>query len=180
MLLDASVSTEVLGLRRALLAQVKVREFSSESDFTDPCLSFVLRDVFCTYCGLCRDLDLLRDLGVTGPEDTRWQCVQCHNVLNRVDIENRLVEEAERLSLSYMLQDLYCPQTRRASRRLCTSRSEMSAPLVMNTTQQLLQSKIDIFIRIAQFYKFDFLQSILDDLMGTKGASNSAAELSKS
>lgn len=167
MLLDSSISAEVLGLRRALLAQVKVRQFSSDSDFMDPCLSFILGDVFCTYCGLCRDLDLLRDLGITGPEETRWQCAQCRNVLDRVGIENRLIEEAERSTIGYVLQDLYCPQTRRAARRLCSARSEMSAPLVMNTTPDSFRTKIDVFVRIAQFYKFEFLEAILQDVIGT-------------
>jgi len=165
MLLESSMSAEVIGLRRALLAQVKVREFSSESDFIDPCLSFILGDVFCTYCGLCRDLDLLRDIGITGPEETRWQCIQCRNVLDKVGIENRLIEEAERLTLGYSLQDLYCPQTRRASRRLCTARSEMSAPLVMNTSPEMFRNKIGVFVRIAQFYNFEFLEATLQDLL---------------
>jgi hypothetical protein len=31
-----------------------VREFSAESVFQDPCLSYTLRDVICSYCSTCR------------------------------------------------------------------------------------------------------------------------------
>lgn len=34
--------------------QLKVREFSPDSVFQDPCLSYVLRDVICSYCSTCR------------------------------------------------------------------------------------------------------------------------------
>jgi hypothetical protein len=34
--------------------QLKVREFSAESVFQDPCLSYTLRDVICSYCSTCR------------------------------------------------------------------------------------------------------------------------------
>jgi DNA polymerase epsilon subunit 1 len=37
-----------------LVLQLKVREFSAESVFQDPCLSYTLRDVICSYCSTCR------------------------------------------------------------------------------------------------------------------------------
>ena len=34
--------------------QLRVREFSVDSVFQDPCLSYTLRDVICSYCSTCR------------------------------------------------------------------------------------------------------------------------------
>jgi hypothetical protein len=36
------------------ISQLKVREFSADSVFQDPCLSYTLRDVICSYCSTCR------------------------------------------------------------------------------------------------------------------------------
>lgn len=48
--LDPALNTEVASLKRLLLAQLRVREFSVASEFQDPSLSYVLRDVICSYC----------------------------------------------------------------------------------------------------------------------------------
>ena len=39
----------------------QVREFSAESAFHDPCLTYVLHDVMCSNCNATRDVDLARD-----------------------------------------------------------------------------------------------------------------------
>ncbi len=59
--LDSALDEEVAVLRRNLLKLVHVREFASASEFKEPCMSYVLRDVICPSCNDCRDLDLCRD-----------------------------------------------------------------------------------------------------------------------
>lgn len=56
-----ALATQVETLRKQALAEVGVRQFSPEGQYSEPCLSFVLPDVICTFCNLCRDLDLCRD-----------------------------------------------------------------------------------------------------------------------
>ena len=59
---------------------MQVREFSPDSFFHDPCLTYVLHDVMCTNCNATRDLDLARDTvrlrhdGGTSRR-THWQAV---------------------------------------------------------------------------------------------------------
>eukprot|EP01038_Epipyxis_sp_PR26KG_P011543 gene11543-15462_t len=53
MSLDTDLKDEVDAMKRMLLTQLKVREFSEDSKFRDPCLSYRLRDVICTYCSTC-------------------------------------------------------------------------------------------------------------------------------
>jgi hypothetical protein len=109
----------------------------------------------------------LRGLDVTGSEEKRWGCSACAHQLNKSEIENRLIKEAERASLAFILQDMRCAQTHRVSMKICTAISDMSAPLVMDTPPEVLHSQMDIFMRIARFYKFEFLETVISDLVGT-------------
>ncbi|KAG2397467.1 DNA polymerase epsilon catalytic subunit [Vigna angularis] len=97
--LDQSVQHEVLVLRKNLLKYVGVREFAPEAEFHDPCHSFVLSNVICSYCNDCRDLDLCRDLALLTEE---WRCAvpQCGQPYDRETVRQR-----ERL---YHLQDVVC------------------------------------------------------------------------
>jgi DNA polymerase epsilon subunit 1 len=92
MSLDTDLAEEVARMKRSLLMQLRVKEFSEESRFCDPSLSFVLRDVICSYCSTCRDIDLLRDsvlCDASLERSVRWRCSHCGNGLNVVQVENR-------------------------------------------------------------------------------------------
>jgi DNA polymerase epsilon subunit 1 len=56
--LDHEVDAEVHVLKRSLLAQVGVAEYSSLAKWENPCPSFMLPDVFCGECRETRDLNL--------------------------------------------------------------------------------------------------------------------------
>ena len=58
--LDSAVTNEVQLLKRNTLRLLSIREFSPVAVWTDPCRSYVLKDVICTYCNYCQDLDLAR------------------------------------------------------------------------------------------------------------------------
>lgn len=51
-------------MKKNLLRMIGVREFSAQVEFRDPCLSFVLRDVICSYCNDCCDLDICRNADI--------------------------------------------------------------------------------------------------------------------
>jgi DNA polymerase epsilon subunit 1 len=69
-----------------------MREFHEDSQFKDPSPSFVLRDVICTFCCSCRDIDLLRDEQLISPGvKDRWLCNHCNNDIDVTEIENRSV-----------------------------------------------------------------------------------------
>lgn len=153
-------------LKRVLLAQLRVREFSQDSQFCDPCLSYVLRDVICSYCSTCRDLDLLRDESlICEPPPRRWICTHCHNKLNTEEVENRLLEEAERLSVSFLLQDFRCAKTHRVSRRLGSAVSELCDPLVMDLSQSVVRRRLDVLAKVAAFHQFELLLEAVQDLL---------------
>lgn len=64
-------------LRKQALAEVGVRQFSAEGLYSDPCVSFVLPDVICTFCNLCRDLDLCRDSRLMDEDEVMRCCCCC-------------------------------------------------------------------------------------------------------
>lgn len=93
--LDGTLGEDVASLRRMLLREIKVREFDDDAHFKDPCLSYVLPDVICSYCQTCRDIDLLRDEALTAPladgasASARWKCPICKDRMDVEEIENR-------------------------------------------------------------------------------------------
>ena len=108
--LDADLSVEVAALRRTLLTQINIKEFNRESEYQNPSASYMLRDVVCSYCNTCRDVDVLRDPLLTGTQEyesslyydedmqprtlsaaERWVCAHCHNSYDLHTIEMRCV-----------------------------------------------------------------------------------------
>lgn len=165
--LDPSLSQEVASLRRLLLAQLRVREFSATSEYKDPSLSYILRDVICSYCSTCRDVDLLRDPSVTQPDPTqRWLCTHCLNALDQQEIEHRLIEEAQRQSTAFLLQDSRCPVTKAVSTRQCASTSALCQPLQMDVPVATLRGNLHLLLRVAQYHGYSWLQSTLEELLG--------------
>lgn len=59
--LNKNLDREIRILKRDLLVQLNVKEFSPEAEFTNPCEPLTLRHVICPYCNHCQDLDLTRD-----------------------------------------------------------------------------------------------------------------------
>lgn len=88
-----------------MLKIVGAREFSAESEFTDPGISFVLPDVICRYCFHCRDIDLLRDMRLL---KHKWGCTHCNQPYPVREFENRLIEIARNRVASYQTQDMSC------------------------------------------------------------------------
>ena len=77
-----------------------MKEFNTQSEFEDPSLSYVLQDIICSYCNICRDVDLLRDPVLTGKnrlqaeDDGRallsgWFCTNCGNGYDVAGVEQR-------------------------------------------------------------------------------------------
>jgi DNA polymerase epsilon subunit 1 len=150
-----------------LLSQLHVREFNDDSVFHDPCLSFVLRDVICPYCSSCRDMDLLRDLDLTQEDPSkRWLCQHCNHKINSFEIEDRLMQEIERQSIGFLLQDMRCPLTHIVSTRYSSSTSVLCKPLAMDISQKNLKQTFTTLLKVAKFHNFSLLESSIQSLSG--------------
>lgn len=61
MQMEKNVDQEVVVLRRQLLRNMRVKEYSEEAQFVDPFNSFVIPAVFCPFCNSVRNIDLCSD-----------------------------------------------------------------------------------------------------------------------
>ncbi|KAH3743851.1 DNA polymerase epsilon catalytic subunit A [Pelomyxa schiedti] len=73
---DKNAEKELHQLKINLLKLLGVGEFASEAQFDNSHNSYVIQDVFCSYCNDCRDIDLLRDPCVMKSE---WLCPMCNH-----------------------------------------------------------------------------------------------------
>jgi DNA polymerase epsilon subunit 1 len=167
--LDTTYADEIASLRRILLAQLRIREFSPLSNFINPCPSYLLKDVICNYCSTCRDLDLLSNLtqakGSDKPSSQSWQCPHCQNELDVNEMENRLIEEVQRLTTLFLSQDFRCPKTHQVSIRFSSSHSELAAPLEMDITVDSIRKQLETLRLVAQSNGFEWLRTTIEELL---------------
>jgi DNA polymerase elongation subunit (family B) len=129
--LDPASIEEVANLRRSLLRLLGVREFAKEAQFVDPALPLLLRNVICSYCNAVVDLDLARDSRLWDPSSSEgrdidddgnghgpapWSCEYCSYPHDMSGIELALIRDAQRMVVSYQVQDLQCKKCRLVKR----------------------------------------------------------------
>ena len=102
--LDRPSADSAMRLKRGLLRIVGVGEFAPEAEFSKPCVD-VVRGVVCPLCGLCCDIDLLRD-----PNLVRhvWACRRCRGALDRDGVEAVLVQRVVDRAVAFSAQDVEC------------------------------------------------------------------------
>ncbi|KAF2077511.1 hypothetical protein CYY_001210 [Polysphondylium violaceum] len=185
---DRSIAANVTRIRKILLNMIKIREFSKEADFKDPCISYILPDVICSFCHSCRDLDLLRlntkkqildeDNNTNNDSDENQdsnfeqkllQCTQCKNHYCKNSIESTLVEIITRRSLSYQLQDLKCSKCNNIkSDNLSEICSLCSGSWLCVDSKEKFSHDLNIFRCVAKYYNFDWLLETVHLLSNSK------------
>ena len=114
------------------MAKIHVKEFQTEAVIgNEPSLILVVPDVICEHCEHCKDLDICRDPGLNSDESGNqenenqgnvqrgdWSCKNCNGMLNKGQIERRLVELLSRRVVSYQMQDLKCVKCKMVKNRL--------------------------------------------------------------
>ena len=112
--LDTTVEGPVALLRKNALKLLRVPEYAPQAEFREPCVTFVLRDAVCGYCGDCRDLDLCRDRRLV--DEGSWDCVGCDAPYDPQWIEGALVAHVNERMRCSALQDLRCTRDRKIKR----------------------------------------------------------------
>eukprot|EP01132_Coremiostelium_polycephalum_P007732 gene7732-9508_t len=171
--IDKSIHSEVQRLRKTLLRMIKVREFSEESKFKDPCISYTINDVICSFCHSCRDLDLLRvkttygqsTAGDTDLLEENLTCKSCKNQYCKNTIEATLVEIIQRKSLTYQLQDVKCSKCGNIKAdTLSEICSTCSGQWQCNESNDIFSKDLTVFQSIAKNYKFNWLLETVEGL----------------
>jgi len=163
--LDPSLEHEVQVMRRSLLVSIGVREFDRESLFEDPCTSFILPDVICSFCNLCKDIDLCRDPCVLGEKEDRWKCIQCSNSYDLKKIELQLIEIIQRLVTRYQLQDLRCDKCNMVFTRRMTLHCPCSGVLRCDILPETFKKDIQTLLRIAKYHTFEWVEETIQDVL---------------
>lgn len=165
--LDPDVDTEVQQLKKSLLAQISVQEYSSQAKWVNPCASFILPDVFCSQCQECRDVDLCILPPVEEDETLAWTCDGCGTPYDVDSIERRLVEVIQRKCLRYQLQDLRCTKTERVSTRILSRQSETSQKMKLDISRKDVESQLRILHNLAEHYELEWLLETTKNLLQT-------------
>ena len=167
--LDSEVDTEVQILKRSLLAQVGVAEYSKVAQWVNPCPSFMLPDVFCSECHESRDVNLCY-LPVPEEEETifarQWMCEDCGTPYDVNDIEDRVVDIINKKMLRYQLQDIRDCRTHRVITRKLPKLSECSTGLKLDITPEEARSELSLLKGLAEFHDLQFLKQITEGILG--------------
>ncbi|KAF9359459.1 DNA polymerase epsilon catalytic subunit [Mortierella sp. AD094] len=167
--IDSSIEREVRVMRKNLLDLIEIREFAPESAFQNPCESFVLRGVICSYCSYCQDLDFCRDQQLlpkinknTGEVSLDpWKCPECKEEYDRDAIEESMVAIVERMTNQYQMQDLKCVKCRRVKPDFLGEWCECSGRFVTALGRVEYLRKMRVFENIAEFYGLVLLKEIV-------------------
>ncbi|AQK71203.1 DNA polymerase epsilon catalytic subunit A [Zea mays] len=155
--LDQNVQHDILRMRKNLLKLVRVKEFAPEAQFQDPCASFTLPNVICSYCNDCRDLDLCRDSALQGQE---WRCAvpQCGQPYHREQMENALLQVVRQRERLYHLQDLVCVRCRQVKAAHLSEQCSCGGSFRCKEEPSYFLSKMRVFLKVAVSQKFPLLQ----------------------
>ncbi|DBA81285.1 TPA: hypothetical protein ACH3X2_006902 [Trebouxia sp. C0005] len=165
--LDLALQQEVAVLRRNLLKLVHVREFASASEFKEPCMSYVLRDVICPSCNDCRDLDLCRDPHL---QVHRWNCGACETGYELGAIESALVAVVQQQERAYQLQDLQCTKCKNVSSgHLARQCKHCGGELKCAQPADVFRKQLTVFKNIARYHSFQLLMEIVEWLLEEPG-----------
>nr|BAD23092.1 putative DNA polymerase epsilon catalytic subunit protein isoform b [Oryza sativa Japonica Group] len=158
--LDQNVQHDILRMRKNLLKLVRVKEFAPEAQFQDPCASFTLPNVICSYCNDCRDLDLCRDSTLQGQE---WRCAvpQCGQPYHREQMENALLQVVRQRERLYHLQDLVCLRCRQVKAAHLSEQCSCGGAFRCKEESSQFLSKMRVFLNVAVSQKFELLQDVV-------------------
>jgi DNA polymerase epsilon subunit 1 len=158
--LKRSIGSDISSLRRNLLKSLQVREFSNQANFQDPVISFSLPNVVCGYCNSCRDMDLLRDPKLA---QRKWDCPTCAHTYDKESVEERLVDLVHRRVAAFQTQDVRCQKCGDVQaanlNAICAS---CSGALAAKETSQAFKSKLMVFLNIAKFHGFAWLEDTVE------------------
>ncbi|KAG7364476.1 DNA polymerase Pol2 [Nitzschia inconspicua] len=164
--LDHEVDAEVHALKRSLLAQIGVAEYSTLARWKNPCPTLMLPDCYCQECQETRDINLCYlppiedDIGneESAPKQIHWFCQNCGTEYDVVDIEQRMIEQAHRSLLRYQLQDLRCTKSNRVSTHSLARVSHCSSELKLDISPEEGKSAIQLLDQLAEYHELKDLQ----------------------
>jgi DNA polymerase epsilon subunit 1 len=165
--LDKEVEKEIHALKRSLLAQIGVAEYSNLARWQNPCPNLMLPDCYCKECQESRDVNVCY-IAPTEEDEAKtihWFCEDCGTEYDVATIERRLIDQAHKKMLRYQLQDLRCTKTNRVSTRTLARVSQCSADWQPDISPEQGRSEIEILFRLAKYHQLDELEWITQGML---------------
>ena len=158
--LDQSVVGPVALLRKNALKLLRVPEYAPEASFREPCVTFVLRDAVCGYCGDCRDVDLCRDERLV--EDGTWECTACACPYDTGWIESTLVGRVNERLRQTQTQDLRCQRDGAIKVGRLASRCACGGLFQCVEHKRAASDDLNVMRSIAEQHGFEVLKEVVE------------------
>jgi len=157
--LDRELETEVHVLKRSLLAQIGVAEYSEVAKWVNPCKSFVLPDVYCPECQECKDINLchLTPISDENEKQVHWFCEDCGAEYDTDRIQSRLIHHLHRRMVRFQLQDIRCSKTNAVATHGLSRVSKSSAAFKLDVSQDAMKEEMKTLQSIAEHHMLDEL-----------------------
>ncbi|CEH14532.1 dna polymerase catalytic subunit a [Ceraceosorus bombacis] len=166
--LAKDLNVEVGICRRNLLELLGVREFAAVAEWRNPCESFKLPMVICSFCNDERTLDLTRDADLmpARPGEAReWQCACCKFAYDRSAIEARLVSIAQSLLLTFALQDLRCNKCGGVRANNMAPHCSCSGTWGLTVSRKDTMRRLTLMRSLARYHALHVLESAVEPLL---------------
>lgn len=172
--LDKNVTNEARLLRKDLLAMFEVREFSKKGAFANPAGSLRLAGFSCEACAMpreldfCRDEDLLPDVlesGARARADAKtWRCA-CGWEMSRLELEERLVGEVERLVVAWATQDAKCGRCGAVKVNEFAEHCTCSGEWVDGVEKDGIRERVEVYGGVAEYYDLRMLGMVVREVL---------------
>ncbi|QLL31251.1 hypothetical protein HG536_0B01120 [Torulaspora globosa] len=150
---------EVRQLRKELLKIFEVREFDKRAEFRNPSASLLINGFLCESCFYTIDIDFCRD-----NPSTLFKCPNCHKELNRVLLQEHLIQSIYVEVESYLTQDLKCSRCHKVKQDNMSEYCACSGSWVGSISKDMLIDKILVFQQVSEYYSLDLVLSALADI----------------
>ncbi|KAF2018505.1 DUF1744-domain-containing protein [Aaosphaeria arxii CBS 175.79] len=170
--LDRAINLEARLLRKELLNLFDIREFSAEASFINPSATLYIRSVICDECTSSRDLDLCRESSLLPPSETtstfpasKWKCRDCNSSYDKLQIEERLVADVQKLTLEWCTQDLKCGKCGRLRSNDFMEHCACAGEWIATKDKGDVKKKLRVYGNVAGFYQLKMLEGVVEECL---------------
>jgi DNA polymerase epsilon subunit 1 len=157
--LDEETKSDSALMKTTLLKIIGVLPFSPEARFVDPCQTYVLTDVICSFCNQARDFDMCRDPNLLQRD---WNCTICGHEFDAALIESLLIQKLQRVIASYQVQDLKCKLCKSMQTDNLNEFCKCSGALEPTISESEIRKNILLFSNISEYYEMAHLSALTE------------------
>ncbi|TGZ80191.1 DUF1744-domain-containing protein [Ascodesmis nigricans] len=184
------LNLEARVIRKDLLTLLDIKEFAREGVFENPSASLKLGQIVCPECTVSRDLDLCKDEslmplipdsddqgsanndntnGDTPPAKIQrpWKCTspECNHEFDKLQIEERLIADIQRVITRYNVQDLKCAKCGTLKANEFLEHCVCSGNWVNTVEKEPIVTACRVYESVAKFYEFEMLRPVVEGVL---------------